>query len=93
MQEISDMGAMARSILHKKVRQVRASASQTSQYTVANGSQHKATANSQQTEVGNGRELSTATVAAADDSELLPIAPKATYTADTARQSTQGIIL
>ncbi|XP_052200687.1 uncharacterized protein LOC127807095 isoform X2 [Diospyros lotus] len=87
MQEISEMGAMARSILHKKVRQVRASASQTSQY--ANGSQHKAAANSQQTEVGNGRELSTATVAAADDSELLPIAPKATYTADTARQSTQ----
>ncbi|KAF7148051.1 hypothetical protein RHSIM_Rhsim03G0218100 [Rhododendron simsii] len=47
MQQVSEMASMARSILHKKRRQIRASATRPSQPTVANNSQDKPKINSQ----------------------------------------------
>nr|POE58045.1 hypothetical protein CFP56_76796 [Quercus suber] len=49
MREISEAAAMARSILHNKVRQLRASAIQSSQPTPAHKSQHALAINRQQT--------------------------------------------
>ena len=49
MREISEAAAMARSILHKKARQLRASAIQSSQPSPADKSQHILAINGQQT--------------------------------------------
>lgn len=49
MREISEASAMARSILHKKVRQQRASLVQPLQPTLTHKSQHKLETNSQRT--------------------------------------------
>ena len=78
MQEISEMAAMARSILHKQVRQTSASPTQPSQPTVANNSKHISTVNSQH--VGT------------DNSEL-SITTKAANSFDNSRQSPLGIVL
>ncbi|XP_028116074.1 uncharacterized protein LOC114313858 isoform X1 [Camellia sinensis] len=74
MREISEMAAMARSILQKKVRQIR-SATQPFQPSVANNNQLKSTINSQHAAADNS------------DSSEPSIATKAAYSSDNARQS------
>ncbi|XP_059667338.1 uncharacterized protein LOC132312832 [Cornus florida] len=72
MLKISEMAAMGRSILHKKVRQVRASATQAPQLSAANNSQHIPAINSQRT--------------ASDNSEL-SVAAKTLYRIDSIKDS------
>ncbi|KAL7003721.1 hypothetical protein U1Q18_004869 [Sarracenia purpurea var. burkii] len=80
MREISEMAAMARSTLHKKLRQIRASAAtQPSQPSAANNSQHKSIISSQHSVAANS-EFSVATNKTANSS-------------DNARKSPQGNVL
>ncbi|PSS04520.1 Endonuclease [Actinidia chinensis var. chinensis] len=94
MREISELAAMARSTIHKKVRliresatrQIRASATRLSQPTIANNSQHESTNNSQPSAADNTKFPVTTKASAADSTEL-SVSTKAAYSSDNARQS------
>ncbi|GFZ16003.1 DNA mismatch repair protein MutS, type 2 [Actinidia rufa] len=94
MREISELAAMARSTIHKKVRliresatrQIRASATRLSQPTIANNSQHESTNNSQPSAADNTKFPVTTKASAADSTEL-SVSTKGAYSSDNARQS------
>lgn len=78
MQQVSEMASMARSILHKKRRQNRPSATRPSQPTVANNSQDKPKINSQDAVI---------------ESSGIPVPTKASDSSENARKLPLGITL
>ncbi|KAI8565174.1 hypothetical protein RHMOL_Rhmol03G0240400 [Rhododendron molle] len=77
MQQVSEMASMARSILHKKRRQIRASATQPSQPTVANNIQDKPKINSQDAVI---------------ESSGIPVPTKASDSSENARKLPQPTV-
>ncbi|XAR52128.1 hypothetical protein NMG60_11020037 [Bertholletia excelsa] len=72
MQEISELAAVARSVLHKKVREIRASTIQSSQPAAANDNQNKSVVENQHDAVDNGKfSLTDKAVSSSDDGKQL----------------------
>lgn len=80
IREISEAAAMARSILHKKVRTRRASAIQSLQPTLTHTSQHKLETNSQRTRIDDGHSTESRSASSLSPSGIhKPIRTSETY--------------